>query len=68
MKIVELHTCGCPIGHADLSPSWSLKTQNFIVFSGRHDKRGYFAAECPENKNRVLYFRSWREIAQNVRR
>ena len=36
--------------------------------SGRHDKREYFAAECPENKNRVLHFRNRRKLAQNVRR
>ena len=31
MKIVDLHTCGCPIGHADLFPTWSLKPK-FLLF------------------------------------
>ena len=31
MKIVDLHTYGCLIGHTDLSPSGSLKTKIFIV-------------------------------------
>ena len=42
MKIVDLHTCGCPIGHTDLFPSWSLKTKIFIVFDVR-----FFQTELP---------------------
>ena len=50
MKIVDLHTCGCPIGHADLFPSWSLKTQNFIVFDVR-----FFQNELPLYRREQLY-------------
>ena len=42
MKIVDLHTCSCPIGRTDLSPSWSMKTKNLIVFGVR-----FFQNELP---------------------
>ena len=51
MKIVDLHFCGCPIGHGDLLPSWSLKTKIFIVFDVR-----FFQTELPFISTRsVLY-------------
>ena len=53
MKIVELHTCGCPISHADLFPSWCLKTQNFIVFDVR-----FFQNELPCISTRAALYAS----------
>ncbi len=51
MKIVDLHTCSCPIGHTDLSPNLSLKTKNFIVFGVR-----FFQNELPFISTRAALY------------
>ena len=53
MKIVNLHTCGCPIGHADLFPSWSLKTKICIIFDVR-----FFQNELPFISTRAALYAS----------
>ena len=53
MKIVDLHTCGCPIGRTDLFPTWSLKTKNFILFDVR-----FFKSELPFISTRAALYPS----------
>ena len=51
----------CHLRQSSSGPRRNLRACPTILgCSGRHDKQGYFAAECPENKNRVLHFRNRR--------
>ena len=62
MKIVDLHTCGCPIGHADLFPSWSIKTKIFIVFDVR-----FFQTELPFISTRPDLYATYLYATSNLK-